>query len=68
MIMGSPYENQEDWFIVATKFENTIYLYQVEDDNRDTKIWEHQLKKYLLSGNTYTNFKKKTLLTLSLII
>ena len=63
MIMGSPYEKQEDWMIVATKFENTIYLFQVEkvDDassmrnNRnplagEMTMWGYKFEQYLCTS------------------
>ena len=66
LIMASPYENKEDWTIVATKFENTIYLFRVDkqDDsssmsnNRnplsgEMTMWGFKFEQYLCSGKFF---------------
>lgn len=68
--MASPYEMKEDWTIVATKFENTIYLFRVDKENAmmnnrnplsgEMAMWGFKFEQYLCSGKFFIVFISNT--------
>lgn len=59
MLIKTPYESQESWKIMAAKFQNTIYLWELKDDKmnrnmsakqREMCIWGFKFEQYLCAG------------------
>ena len=58
VIACTPYENRESWSILATKFQKTIFLWQVKtrdnsDDNprlKEMTLWGYKFEQYLCAG------------------
>ena len=72
VLIYTPYENQEGWKILATKFQNTIYLWQMkelrENGNsfsrnprnaqrmQEMTMWGFKFEQYLCSGKSKYSF------------
>ena len=72
VLIYTPYENQEGWRILATKFQNTIYLWQMKDlrENgnsfsrnprnaqrmQEMTMWGFKFEQYLCSGKSKYSF------------
>ncbi len=58
MLLTTPYESQDSWKIVASKFQDTIYLWQLKEQRRKTgntrqqqiPIWGFKFEQYLCAG------------------
>lgn len=74
MIMASPYEFQDGWTVVATKFQNTIYLWQLKEAQnvparnggrnnqqrlREMCMWGFKFEQYLCVGKQQKKFVLK---------
>lgn len=63
MLLTSPYESKENWTIIATRFQNTVYLWQMKNPEKfgwnnehnprlhEMSIWGFKFEQYLCSGN-----------------
>jgi hypothetical protein len=71
-LIFTPYENQEGWKILATKFQNTIYLWQIKEQRengnnfsrnprnakrmQEMTMWGFKFEQYLCSGTIKNYF------------
>jgi RAT1-interacting protein len=71
-LIFTPYENQEGWKILATKFQNTIYLWQIKEQRengnnfsrnprnakrmQEMTMWGFKFEQYLCSGTIQNYF------------
>jgi len=63
LIMQTPYERKDRWVIAASKFQDTIYLWELQElyasvrDNandpraREISLWGVKFEQYLCAGN-----------------
>lgn len=64
--MRTPYEQQEDWFIIATKLKNLIFLCAFYTAEKKHKLrigrtqkeklfefWGYKFEQYMLSGENF---------------
>lgn len=58
LIMCTPYENRENWIILATKYKGTIYLCAQETDEKKARAAEEtqQSKKFCYYGHKFENY------------
>ena len=59
LVMTTPYENRESWSIVATKFQNSIYLWhlkanpfheQTSTRQQEMTAWGFRFEQYLCTS------------------
>lgn len=61
MLIATPYESQENWTILATRFQNSIYLWQLKDKQKrngfnsnskqqEMSIWGFKFEQYLCAS------------------
>lgn len=64
MLITTPYETKENWVIVASKFQNTIFLWDLKDNRNNQNnrmnpklqamsIWGFKFEQYLCAGSLY---------------
>lgn len=65
MLITTPYENQENWTILATKLHDTIYLWDLKDQKKpnwrsnnnprmkEMSLWGFKFEQYLCKGKYF---------------
>jgi len=77
LLIGTPYECQENWTILATRFQNSIYLWQLKDRHKqngstalqkEMSIWGFKFEQYLCASMLSLITETKCLSTICFII
>lgn len=78
LLIATPYECQENWIILATRFQNSIYLWQLKESKKqngsiavqkEKSIWGFKFEQYLCASMFSLIYSKsKFLVQLALLL